>query len=77
MVQKDSKQTEIQNAYARENHVEHIPATLHLNDKEDFAKAIRVAPYVRVSTDSTEQQASYELQYQYYQEYVANHPGWI
>lgn len=35
-----------------------------------------VAPYCRVSTDNKDQLASYELQCQYYKEYVSKHPGW-
>lgn len=37
----------------------------------------RVAPYIRVSTDSDEQTSSYELQKNYFTEYVSAQPGWI
>lgn len=37
----------------------------------------RVAPYIRVSTDSDEQTSSYELQKNYFTEYVNVQPGWI
>ena len=37
----------------------------------------RVAPYIRVSTDSDEQTSSYELQKNYFMEYVSAQPGWI
>lgn len=36
----------------------------------------RVAAYVRVSTDNDEQTLSYELQKNYYTEYITGHPGW-
>ena len=36
----------------------------------------RVAPYIRVSTDSDEQTSSYELQKNYFTEYVNAQPGW-
>lgn len=37
----------------------------------------RVAPYIRVSTDSDEQTSSYELQKNYFTEYVNAQPGWL
>lgn len=37
----------------------------------------RVAPYIRVSTDSDEQTSSYELQKNYFTEYVKAQPGWV
>ena len=36
----------------------------------------RVAIYVRVSTDSSKQTMSYELQKKYYEEFVVRHPCW-
>lgn len=36
----------------------------------------RVAVYVRVSTDSAKQTSSYEIQRQYYEEFVTRHPLW-
>ena len=36
----------------------------------------RVAAYCRVSTDSDEQEASYEIQVEHYTEYIGRHPGW-
>ena len=46
---------------------------------EDFSVSggiRRVAAYVRVSTDNDEQTSSYELQKNYYTEYITGHPGW-
>ena len=37
----------------------------------------RVAPYIRVSTDSDEQTSSYELQKNYFTEYVNAQTGWV
>ncbi len=42
----------------------------------DSAVHKRVAIYARVSTDSTEQTSSYELQKNYYEDMVNNHPNW-
>ena len=36
----------------------------------------RVAVYVRVSTDDPRQTSSYELQKNYYEDYVSRHPNW-
>lgn len=36
----------------------------------------RVAVYVRVSTDNLGQETSYELQKNYYEEFVLKHPNW-
>lgn len=37
---------------------------------------LRVAAYCRVSTDSEEQETSYEAQVKHYTEYINNHEGW-
>ena len=37
----------------------------------------RVAVYIRVSTDREEQASSFELQKNYFIEYVNNYPGWV
>ncbi|MCD8340848.1 MAG: recombinase family protein [Clostridiales bacterium] len=39
-------------------------------------KNLRVAAYVRVSTDDENQTSSYELQINHYRDYVAQHDGW-
>ena len=36
----------------------------------------RVAGYARVSTDSEEQENSYEAQVTHYTEFIKNHEGW-
>lgn len=70
------KQDEIREAYANAQRVERIPASKSEESEDVQAKVIYIAPYVRVSTDGSEQLASYELQYQYYKEYVSSHPEW-
>ena len=70
------KQDEIREAYANAQRVERIPAAKSEEAEDVQAKVIYIAPYVRVSTDGSEQLASYELQYQYYKEYVSSHPEW-
>ena len=42
----------------------------------DSARRIRVCAYARVSTDSEEQETSYESQCQHYTEYISNNPAW-
>ena len=37
---------------------------------------LRVAAYCRVSTDSDEQESSYQTQIDHYTDYISNHPGW-
>ena len=39
-------------------------------------KRLRVAVYARVSTDSAEQETSFELQTEYYRKFVGEHPTW-
>ena len=39
-------------------------------------KRMRVAAYARVSTDSAEQETSFELQTGYYRKFVGEHPTW-
>ena len=43
---------------------------------DDFSVVRRVAAYVRVSTDNDEQTSSYELQKNYYEEYINAQPNW-
>lgn len=55
--------------------IEVIPA----KEQEDFYDEgikRRVAVYVRVSTDNLQQTSSYELQKNYYEDYVSKHPLW-
>ena len=52
-----------------------IKATKQIFEPEE-EKKLRVAAYCRVSTDSTEQESSYEVQCTHYKKYIENHPGW-
>ena len=75
-MEESSKKSEIRIAYEETHRVEHRPATKSKAQEQESDRRLRICAYCRVSTDSTEQQASYELQCQYYKEYVSNHPGW-
>ncbi|MCQ4691538.1 recombinase family protein, partial [Clostridium sp. SL.3.18] len=44
--------------------------------KQSEQKKLRVAAYCRVSTDSEEQEASYEAQVTHYTEYIQKNPDW-
>lgn len=55
-----------------------IPATMNLHQKpaQSVGCKRRVAPYARVSTDSDEQETSFEAQVEYYTKYIAERPDW-
>lgn len=56
-----------------------IPATIGLHQKSAFGDPTakrRVAAYARVSTDSEEQQTSYEAQVDYYTKYIKERDDW-
>lgn len=55
--------------------IEKIAAEVPKKLSEDTSTK-RVAVYARVSTDNVEQTSSYELQRNYYEDYVSKHPGW-
>ncbi|GHV41018.1 resolvase [Clostridia bacterium] len=52
-----------------------IPARRRANIFDDISQK-RVAVYVRVSTDSLQQTSSFELQRNYYTDFVERHDGW-
>lgn len=56
-----------------------IPAKKQMGNtiKKPGEKKLRVAAYCRVSTDSDEQETSYETQVSHYKEYIHNHPKWV
>lgn len=58
-----------------ESNYEYFPETI-VTDHYDNDIYQRVAVYVRVSTDDPRQTTSYELQKQYYEEFVIKHPKW-
>lgn len=51
-----------------------IPARRHIKKQEN--PKLRVAAYCRVSTDSDEQETSYETQVSHYKEYIKKNPKW-
>lgn len=54
-----------------------IPARKHVRKSEDEENPkLRVAAYCRVSTDSDEQETSYETQISHYTSYINSHPDW-
>ena len=59
-----------------ESNYEYFPETI-VTDHYDNDVYQRVAVYVRVSTDDPRQTTSYELQKQYYEEFVIKHPKMI
>ncbi len=64
----------IKSAYEKEVQVEVIPAKRDLD--ADTPKILRVAAYCRVSTGQETQAGSYELQVQYYTQYIQKHDDW-
>lgn len=58
-----------------EDNYEYYPAQKQA-DFYDTEVHQRVAAYCRVSTDSDEQQFSFQLQKKYYEDYVSNHDNW-
>ena len=56
--------------------VREIPANPFLRDARKLKKNLRVAAYCRVSTDSEEQETSYEAQVTHYTEYIQKNPEW-
>lgn len=55
-----------------------IPATINRFNQSPITQIQKrkVAGYARVSTDSDEQQTSYEAQVNYYENYIKNHEDW-
>lgn len=56
-----------------------IPAkkTIGTQKVTDQKQKTRVAAYCRVSTDSEEQETSYDAQIQHYTSYIESHPDWV
>lgn len=52
-----------------------IPAKTEAGLYDDYVHR-RIAVYARVSTDDPHQTSSYELQKNYYEDYVSRHPNW-
>ena len=76
-VDNEARKQRIQNAFQDGgNNVEKLPAREDFSPEQLAATEVRVAPYCRVSTLSEMQAESYELQRQYYMDYVSKHPNW-
>ena len=71
---RNAAKDKIKTAYAEEAKVEVIPALKELTD--DTPKILRVAAYCRVSTGQEAQAGSYELQVQYYTQYIQKREDW-
>ena len=68
------KKARIRARYAAADDVTVIPAKPQ--PSLDDTRQMRVAVYARVSTGDPRQTTSYELQKNYYQDFVARHPNW-
>ena len=70
---RQAKKQRIQDAFTDTVEVEVIPAFADLH--KDEKRILRVAAYCRVSTDQEAQASSYELQIQYYTDYITRNPN--
>ena len=53
-----------------------IPAKPQAVDTNNQCKRLNVAAYCRVSTEQEEQQNSYQVQIEYYTNYISSNPEW-
>ena len=60
----------------RKDEIQVIHAT-PIENVYDSNRKLRVAAYCRVSTDNDEQITSYELQKNYYEDFIAKHDNWV
>ena len=76
-MQKGSDREQLRKLYQQEDDSEksYIPARAKIDPREKD-RLFRVCAYCRVSTDSTEQLSSYELQQAHYQQLAHEHPNW-
>lgn len=75
MTEKENVRWRVANAHIDPDNYVFYPAKKQA-DYYDNDIPQRVAIYVRVSTDSSKQTMSYELQKKYYEEFVVRHPCW-
>ena len=60
-----------------EKEIQLIPAKKKSrNAGKEAVKKLRVAAYCRVSTDHEEQEESYKIQVEHYENYINSHPEW-
>ena len=73
----DERRQRIKSKYRNKQYdVTVIEATKDVVQPDEEPAKKRVCAYCRVSTDDDAQLSSYELQVQYYQEYINSHPDW-
>lgn len=74
----DERRQRIKNTYrSKQYDVTIIEATQEVLPPDIEMPKRKVCAYCRVSTDDDAQLSSYELQVQYYQEYIRSHPDWV
>lgn len=73
----EERRKRIKNKYRNKQYdVTVIEATQTVVVPNEESPKKKVCAYCRVSTDEDAQLSSYELQVQYYQEYINSHPDW-
>jgi len=78
VITNEEKKEKVRKRYqaATSEGLEVIPARPKVDFYED-TRIMRVAIYIRVSTDRAAQTSSLEMQHKYYSDMVARHPSWI
>ena len=78
VITNEEKKEKVRKRYqtATSEGLEVIPARPKVDFYED-TRIMRVAIYIRVSTDRAAQTSSLEMQHKYYSDMVAQHPSWI
>ena len=72
----EDRKQRIRDAFNDGQKVERMPPREDMAPQHSEDVTYRVAPYCRVSTMSEMQAESFEIQQQYYNEYIAKHPNW-
>lgn len=72
----EDRKQRIRDAFNDGQKVERMPPREDMTPQHSEEVTYRVAPYCRVSTMSEMQAESFEIQQQYYTEYIAKHPNW-
>ena len=72
----EDRKQRIREAFHDGKQVERMPAREDMAPQHSDDVIYRVAPYCRVSTMSEMQAESFEIQQQYYNEFIAKHPNW-
>ena len=72
----EDRKQRIREAFHDGKQVARMPAREDMAPQHSDDVIYRVAPYCRVSTMSEMQAESFEIQQQYYNEFIAKHPNW-